>query len=139
MTPVHSLALQPSRLLAAILLAAHAAALVCLAATLSGPPLWLAAAGVLLSAGWSAGDALLRLPGSVVRVDLADDGSGRWVERSGQAHEVAAVRASWVAAGVVVLGMRGPRRRLRWIAVFPDAAGADALRRLRVWLRWRCE
>ncbi len=131
-----SIALEPSRRLAALLAVVHAAALAAALASVPGWPLALIVAGILVSAAASIADALLALPSSVRCVDLEEDGSGRWRDRCGIEHPVRATRASWVSPGLVVLGLRSSRRT-RWVILMADSAGAEALRRLRVWLKWR--
>ena len=114
-------------------LAAGLAALV----SLRGLPLGLVASGIALSGGWSVADALLRLPSSVCAIELREDGSGRWRDRQGREHAVVDATSSWAGPVLVVLGLRVSRWRTRWVLLLPDSAPADALRRLRVWLKWR--
>jgi toxin CptA len=132
-----SIALEPSRRLAAILAAIHAAALAAAIASVSGIPLVLIIVGVLVSGVCAVADALLRLPSSVQAFELEEDGSGRWRDRGGREHRVRCAQASWVSAGLVVLGLQTGRWRTRWVVLLPDSAAAESLRRLRVWLRWR--
>ncbi len=114
----------------------HAAALAAAATSLSGWPLALIVAGILLSAAISIADALLALTSSVLAFELEEDGSGRWRDRAGLEHPVRSTRPSWVSPGLVVLGLKGARRT-RWVVVMTDSAGAEPFRRLRVWLKWR--
>ena len=100
-------------------------------------PLALIIVGVLLSTACTIADALLRLPSSVQAFHLEEDGSGHWRDCAGREHRVRGARASWVSAGVVVLGLRTGRWRTRWVVLLPDSAAAESLRRLRVWLKWR--
>jgi hypothetical protein len=115
----------------------HALALGAAAATLSGVALILVCAGVLVSGACTIADALLRLPSSVMSMELQEDGTGRWRDRAGREHPVISARATWVGAGVVVLGLRSSAWRTRWLLLLPDSAAAEAQRRLRVWLKWR--
>jgi toxin CptA len=129
--------LRPSRALAATVAAFHLLALGAAASTLSGVPLALICAGLAVSGACATADALLRLPGSVVSMELREDGSGRWHDKAGREHPVTSARATWVGAGVVVLGLRSTVWRTRWLVLLPDSAAADDQRRLRVWLKWR--
>jgi hypothetical protein len=132
-----SIDLKPSRMLAAVLAGTHLLALAAAGASLSGVPLALVCTGIAVSAACTSADALLRLPTSVVWLELQEDGTGRWRDRTGQEHPVRAAHASWSGPGLVVLGLRRSRWRTRWVLLLPDSAPGDALRRLRVWLKWR--
>jgi hypothetical protein len=131
------LALKPSLSLAAVLAALHLLAITAAAATFSGIALVLVACGLVLSAGYGVAEALLRLGSSVRWLELQEDGSGRWRDGTGREHAVIAARATWVGAGMVVLGLRSSRGRTRWLVLMPDSAPAAEIRRLRVWLKWR--
>jgi hypothetical protein len=137
LSPACSVALKPSPTLAAITGAGHALALAAAWSSLAGLPLAFAGAGIVLSGVWTAGDALLQWPGSVLQLELEDNGSGRWVDRAGREHPIQSSRTTWVSAGLVVLGMQTSRWRTRWLILLPDSGGAEALRRLRAWLKWR--
>jgi toxin CptA len=130
-------ALKPSPALAAALLVLHGLAAAAALTSFAGVSLWLILGGLVLSAACSVADALLRLPSSVLWFDLEEAGSGRWKDRAGHEHSILKVIPTWLGAGMVVLGLSGGRWRTRWLVLLPDAADADALRRLRVWLRWR--
>jgi hypothetical protein len=132
-----SVVLKPSRTLAAILGTVHGLALAAAIASLSGMPLVMICIGVVLSAGATVADALLRLPSSALSFDLDEDGTGRWRDRAGREHPVRAANATWVGAGVVVLGLRQSRWKAKWLVLLPDSAAGESLRRLRVWLKWR--
>ena len=132
-----SVAVRPSRILAGVLAALHASALAAALASLSGVPMVLTCFGIVLCAVGVLAEALGLLPSSVRSLELQEDGSGMWRERSGRQYPVQSTRASWVSGGLVVLGLRTGRWRMRWIVLMPDSAPAESLRRLRVWLRWR--
>lgn len=104
---------------------------------LAGPALSVTGLGILLSGIWCVIDALLLWPSSVHVIELEEDGRGRWLDRSGRAHQVLATRASWASAGLIVLGLRTSRWRTRWLVLLPDAAAPEPLRQLRTWLKWR--
>jgi hypothetical protein len=132
-----SLALKPSWTLAAVLAALHGLALGAAVEALSGMPMVLALAGVVVSFVGTSADALRRLPSSVIWLELQEDGTGRWRDRTGREHAVRTAHATWASPGLVVLGLASARWRTRWLVLLPDAAPAENLRRLRVWLRWR--
>ncbi len=136
MTACH-VVLKPSPTLAAGLIAIHALALVAASASFSGAALWLIGGGTLVSAAGTVADALRSLPSSVLSFDLEENGSGSWQDRSGREHRILQVVPTWLGAGMVVLGLKERRWSTRWLVLLPDAAEAEALRRLRVWLRWR--
>ena len=92
---------------------------------------------MLISCAVTTADALQRLPSSVVWLELQEDGTGRWRDRAGREHSIRAARATWASPGMVVLGLASSRWRTRWLVLLPDSAAAEALRHLRVWLRWR--
>jgi hypothetical protein len=115
----------------------HLAAFVAALASVSGAPLVLIIIGVIVSGACTVADALLRMPSSVQCFELEEDGSGRWRDRAGRLHTVRRTRASWVSAGLVVLGLQTGAWRTRWLVLLPDSAASDALRQLRVWLKWR--
>ena len=124
-------------MLASLLAALHALAAGSAWLGLSGAPLLLTLAGILLSAVWTVGDALLAWTSSIHAMELEENGSGRWTDGQGRAHPVQGTRASWVSAGLVVVGLRTSRWRIRWVVLLPDAAAPGPLRQFRTWLRWR--
>jgi hypothetical protein len=95
------------------------------------------AAGIVLAWAWHLAQALQRGAGSVRALELAAKGTARWQDRAGQWHESEVLPSSYVSDWLVVvnLGVRGGRGRS--LALLPDCAAAEDLRRLRVWLRWR--
>jgi toxin CptA len=129
--------LKPSPALAAALLALHGLAAAAALTSFSGASLWLILTGLAVSAACSIADALLRLPSSVLWFDLHEEGRGRWQDRAGREHSILKVIPTWLGAGMVVLGLNASRWKTRWLVLLPDAAEAEALRRLRVWLKWR--
>lgn len=92
------------------------------------------AAGFLLHL-WR--DALRRLPGSVVTVELADDGCVL-TDRAGRVRRGTLRGDSFVSSFLTVVNCRLPGRPRRVsVVILPDAADAEEFRRLRVWLRWK--
>ena len=128
------LELAPSRGLASLLLALHAAAALCAAAVLPGVPGVLAATLFALAGARSAWrHALLRSPSSVRSLDL--DGAALQLRLASGASLVAEVAARrYVGRGLVMLAVRRPVRRT--ILVTRDMLDADSFRRLRVWALW---
>jgi toxin CptA len=129
--------LRPSRTLTTVLAAGHGLAIV--AAAVGLPPLaaLIVAVGLGLSALHHLRVAAHRSPLAVAAVEVSADGrlaladpDGSWLPAEPRR---AAVPAGWVA----VLVARDAGGRSRSIVVLPDAADADAFRRLRVWLKWR--
>ncbi|MBK7542123.1 MAG: hypothetical protein IPP10_11470 [Candidatus Competibacteraceae bacterium] len=130
--------LRPSRLLAVALGIAHVAAGV--AVFLADVPVWVrlgssAAVGSSLAwagfrHGWNRGRDF------IARVELLD---GRWrlETRAGAAYR-ADLSGGYAHPGIVILNFRLENGRRRSLALLPDSADAESLRRLRVWLRiWR--
>lgn len=131
--------MRASPLLTWLVAGVHAAALV---AVLAMPlPWWLrvAVCGLLLASGvvLIPRHALLCSPGSIVRLRLMSDGSCQLHTR-GQGVFDGALRPGWtVTPLMIVLRIACPGRRLvRAITLLPDAADAEILRRLRIFLRF---
>lgn len=132
-----NLSLRPSRFLALLFLAMHGAALA--AALLAALPLWLGlVAAVLLAV--SAGLGLLRLSGprSIGALLLRADGRLEWTRRNGERGEAAVSAQSTVTAALVVLLLQSASRS-EALLILPDSLDSEALRSLRLWLRWRAE
>lgn len=137
--PPLTLALRPSNYLAGALLFMHGLALAAIA--LAELPPWvhaLLALPVLISMALVLRGRVLGKP-PVLRAlpdgSLELDAGGRGEPRRARVH-----RGSRVYSGLIVLRYRleGERRR-RSLVIAPDCADAQALRQLRVWLRWRAE
>lgn len=82
-------------------------------------------------------DALRRSPGSVVAVELADEGCVL-TDRTGRVRRGTLRGDSFVSSFLTVVNCRlsGRPRRVS-VVILPDAADAEEFRRLRVWLRWK--
>lgn len=81
--------------------------------------------------------ALLKGPAAVVHLEVNARGEVSCVTRSGLRHEVQVLGTSCVTPWLVVLNLRQQRRwLLRHVLLLPGMAEPDALRRLRVGLRW---
>jgi hypothetical protein len=130
--------LKPSLLLAGALAAAHLLALIAAVTALGGWPLLLVTSGVLVSLAVTVAEAVQRTVGSPRALELHGNGRGAWRDGAGQWHEGMLHGQRFVAAGLVVFALKGDSGR-RWIALLPDAADGENLRRLRAWLRWRTD
>jgi toxin CptA len=130
-----SVELHGSRWLRPALAAAHVIAVAALAASLG--PGWLLWGGVALIAV----SALIVLPrardvGVDSRLELAADGSCRWLRREGVVS--GRLRPDTTALpGLIVLRFdETGRRRPRALVLFPASLGTGDWRRLQVFLRW---
>jgi toxin CptA len=135
------LPLTPSRRLAAILLAGHAAVAVLLV-LLDMAAVWKAAALALVCASLvlELRVALHAGARAVTALQIAvDDGFSIRTRGGGwQACEV--LGSTYVTAWLTVLNLRvGGARRIRSVVILADSMAADDFRRLRTWLRWRAQ
>ncbi len=131
MSPARSLQLSPSATLAALIVAAHLAAAIAVAAALPGWPGGLLAAGLGalgLAAAWSR--ALLRSRRSVRCIRIEADKAS--VELAG-GESFPVEPAGHVSRFMVTLASRRPPHRL---LVTADMLGGEAFRALRVWALW---
>jgi threonine dehydrogenase-like Zn-dependent dehydrogenase len=136
-TPVLRVALQSSRI-AAALLALATIATAAMLALLPGEP-WLRAAGVL-AAGACGIHALRRTASvgmrSIEAIELSADRRAIIADRSGQRIAATVQPESYVGALFTTLVLRCEgARRSRALAIWPDTMPADQRRRLRVLLR----
>lgn len=131
--------LRASSRLALLLAAAHIAAIV---AVLSMPWIgWLQAGACALLLGSAANmiahRALLMVPGSIIRLHLARDGSCQLQTRDQRLIDGHLCPAWFVSPLMIVLRVARPgRRRALGITLLPDAADAQGLRELRIFLRF---
>lgn len=96
-----------------------------------------AAAGIALAWIWHLAPALQRGRRAVRVLEVTEKGDARWQDGSGQWNEAEIQPGSYVSNWLVVVNLGAPGRRGRSLALLPDCAAAEELRRLRVWLRWR--
>jgi len=134
-----AMVLQPSTTLAALLLSAGLAA--CLILLFMPLPLWLQAAAIALislATIWHvAQSALLLLPKSIIKLELTSKAEFFVTRRDGQKIKAEVLTTSFVAWYLVLLNLKLPERRLaRHVVLVPEMLDGEALRRLRVWLRW---
>lgn len=132
-----TVSLRPSRVLALALTVMAVTALAC--AWISLPRLASAAvaAGIVLAWAWYFAQALQRSPSALRTLELNPAGGARCEDSLGRWREAEILPGSYVSSWliVVILGING--RRERSLVLLPDAAPAEELRRLRIWLRWR--
>jgi hypothetical protein len=95
--------------------------------------------GVALSAVIQVSRALQLSPRSVHELTLRPDGRADWRDGSGQWHVAHRVNGAAFGPWLTVVGLRDPGKRLWPLLLVADAADPDALRELRVWLRWRAQ
>ena len=131
--------LRPSPVLAVVLTIGHGLGLLALAISLDGFSFALTAAGVMLSAIRTIGEALQRWPDSPLELELRDGGRGAWLDRRGCRHETSVAAGGYVSRWLIIVALKGAGWRRKWIVLPLDAADGDARRRLRVWLRWRTD
>ena len=132
-----SVQFKPSPAGVAVIGAAHAGAAWALYLAL---PLWPAAlciAGVGVSCGAHLGRLLHRSRWAVLGLSLRPDGSAAWLDRDREWHAAERVSGAVLAPWLIVLALRPGRRRSHGLLILPDALEPGAMRRLRVWLRWR--
>jgi len=124
--------LKPSRRLGLLLLGM--AVLGLLAVGLAALPLavQLTLGGAVIGlAGWGGWRARPR-----ARLRVATDGRLQCLDHATEWCDVEVLEDSFVSTGLIVLRYRKAGARVRTLTLFPDSADADALRRLRVSLRW---
>ncbi len=129
---MHEIELKPSRLLGLLLaVMAGLAAWALLRAALPDAARWGMAGAVLALAVWGGWRSRPR-----ERIRRLHDGRVQVADAAGEWSDVEVLGDSFVSPLLIVLRYRvggGPARRL---VLLPDSADADALRRLRVSLRW---
>ena len=82
--------------------------------------------------------ALLRMPDSVIAVEINSDNVLAVQLRRGGWRECDVLGSTYVASFLVILNLRETlSRNARRIMVLPDSMSADDFRQLRVWLRWK--
>lgn len=131
--------LKPSRRLVLVLAAAHS-----VAALLLWPldmPSWLKVLGTLALAASLAYYVLhyawLRMPGSVVALEVKHDGMG-FRTRDGEWEACRPLPSSYVSSYFTILNLRaGDSRFARHVVILPDSLDAEDYRLLRVLLRWK--
>ena len=133
------ISIKPSRRLALVLCAAHAAAAG--AVLIVEFPIWLkivlvpiigASCGVYLY-----GSALLRSSRAVVGLEISDDGALSFQTRRGEWREGRLLGSSFVSPYLTILNIGTEGKFFaRHVVIMPDCVDAEDFRRLRVRLRW---
>ncbi len=113
------------------------AALACAWIALPGVAFLPVATGIALAWAWHLAQVLQRGRRAVRVLELGADGGARWQDGSGQWREAEILPGSYVSGWLVVVNLGGSGRHAGPLVLLPDCAGAEELRRLRVWLRWR--
>lgn len=133
------LALRPSRQLVAVLALAGGTACAVMA---SLPiPLWETLVLDTLIATFVtyhiAKDACLRMPWSIVALEVTSEGAFRCQSRAGVWIDVEVRGDSFVTPWLTILNLAEPEKRLARCAILlSDSGDAEMFRALRVWLRW---
>ena len=134
--------LRPSRILTAILVLAHGAAIAMVA--LAGMPFWLeliAIAALVASLVFDVRQtALLRAPDAVITLEIASDDKLSIQTRRSEWIECEVLGSTYVTSFLTILNLKGPDsgRNTRAV-ILPDSLDAEDFRKLRVWLRWKRE
>ena len=135
------ISLRPSRILAAILVAAHGGAIAVI--VIVDMTLWLeliaiTALAVNLVAALRR-TALLLAPDSVVAIEIgSDDTLSIQTRRGSRIDECEVLASTYVAAFLAIINLREPETRaIRHVVLLRDSIDAEDFRRLRVWLRWK--
>lgn len=133
------LVFQPSYRLAAILAAAGLGAcviVVCMPMTFS-LKIMISVPVVLATLYFTAQDALLRLPWSIVSLDLNSKDELIITDKRGIKTKAIVLPSSFVASYLTVLNLKlGSAIWRRNMILTPDRMDEDSFRQLRVWLRW---
>ena len=115
----------------------HALAACAALVALPAPAAWVCVLGVALSAGVHIAGALQWSRESVRELALRPEGDAAWRDREGLWHVARGVTGGVVAPWLAVIGLKEDGHRVRPLLLMPDAVTGEALRELRVWLRWR--
>ena len=132
--------LRPSRILTAILVLAHGAAIAMVA--LAGMPFWLeliAIAALVASLVFDVRQtALLRAPDAVITLEIASDDKLSIQTRRSEWIECEVLGSTYVTSFLTILNLKGidSGRNTRAV-ILPDSLDAEDFRKLRVWLRWK--
>jgi toxin CptA len=133
------LALQPSLQLAAVLAFAGICASAAIAALPmpAGQRLGLAAIVAAICLYHVVRDACLRMPWSIIALEVTSEGACRCQSRTGNWLDVEVGGDSFVTPWLTVLNLVEPGKRgARHAILLSDSGDPDMFRRLRVWLRW---
>ncbi len=134
------ISLRPSRILAAILVLAHGAAMALVA--LAGMPLWLesiALAALVANLVFDVRQsALLRAPDALVALEITSDNQFSIQKRRGEWIACEVLGSTYVASFLTILNLKATDSgRTTRAVILPDSLDAEDFRKLRVWLRWK--
>lgn len=140
--PAQRISVGPSALIAVAVSIVHVAAAAVLwfvPIPLLGKALFSLAIAISL-VYFMARDAARHAPGSIVALELGEQGEIACQTRSGAWLHCDLLGSSYVSPGMTVVNLR-PRGRggYRRVILVPDNVDANDFRRLRTWLRWRTE
>ncbi len=132
--------LRPSWILAALLTAAHGAA-IAVVVVVDMPP-WLKLVAIAALALNFLFDilrtALLLMPESVTALEIAADDTLSIQTRRGEWIECKVLGNTYVLSFLTILNLRqNDSGAIRRCAILPDSLDAEDFRKLRVWLRWK--
>jgi len=139
--PMLKVSLRPSRILAAILIAAHGCAIAIVALVVM--QLWLELIAITALAinliSVLRRTALLLAPDSVVAIEIgSDDTLSIQTRRGSRIGECEVLENTYVAAFLAIINLREPETRaVRHVVLLRDSIDGEDFRRLRVWLRWK--
>jgi len=108
----------------------------CAWVSLEGVPLALVSIATVISGAYAVADAWLALPGSILRLELDQDGRVHWIARRGTQGSGRLGPQAVVWPWLVVLCIQGEPRSRRWLVLGWHSADSEALRSLRIRLRW---
>ena len=132
--------LRPSRILTAILVLAHGAAIAIVA--LAGMPLWLELIAIAVLVASLIFDvrqtALLRAPNALITLEIASDDKLSIQTRRGEWIECEVLGSTYVTSFLTILNLKviDSGRNTRAV-ILSDSLDAEDFRKLRVWLRWK--
>ena len=129
--------IHPSPLGAVLVGTAHALAACAVFVALPAVAALVCALGVALSAGVHLGGVLQWWRNSVRELMVQPNGEAAWRDGDGAWHVAREVTGGVLAPWLTVIGLKEDGRSLQPLLLLPDAVEGDALRELRVWLRWR--
>ena len=129
--------IHPSPLGALLVGTVHAVAACAALVALAAVPALLCVIGVALSAIVHVGRTLQWWRSAIHELTVRPNGTAAWRDGAGTWHEAREVTGGVLAPWLLAVGLKEDGRRLQPLLLLPDALDGDALRELRVWLRWR--
>ena len=135
-----NITLRPSRILTAILVLAHGAAIAMV--VLAGMPLWLDLIAIAVLVASLVYDlrktALLQAPDAVIGLEITSDDKFSIQTRRGEWIESEVLGSTYVTSFLTILNLKViDSGRTTRAVILPDSLNAEDFRKLRVWLRWK--